>query len=195
MAPPDARLEIWFPSMDEVSIFTEVNGDGVEREITEAMLFASFAAEMITALGKSPAKEHLCNTLWSMSSVDIDSLHMGALKIVPATASKGRKGFEGALLIAPQNVRMKVKPKGFGALSRGVDFYAPMATFALFLQLHGRQSPGGQAVLTKTAEVIGYLGAENKLDNRTKGPMTAAAVDSAIAEVDAAEATPHAPAT
>jgi hypothetical protein len=183
MAPPDARLEIWYPSMDEVSIFIEVPGDGFERELTEAKLFAAFAAEMITALGKGAAKEHLCDTLWGLSSVDIADVHMGALKIVPATPGKGRKGFEGALWISPHNVRVKVKPKGFGVLGRGVGFYAPMATFALFLQLHGRQSPRGQFVLVKTAEIIGYLGGAGKL---TPGLSAAAAVDSATAELHAA---------
>ena len=185
MTSADARLEIWYPSMDEVSIFTEVPGDGSAREMMEVQLFAAFAASMMMALGKSPAKGHLCDGLQSLSGIGAENVNMGALKIVPATASKGRKGFEGTLLISAQSLRMKVKPKGFGVFGRGTGFYGPMAVYALFLQLHGRQSPSGQSLLTRTAEIVGYLGSANKLSPGREGEAAAAAVDSALAELDA----------
>lgn len=179
MAPPDARLEIWFPSMNEVSVFTEVPGDGFDRELTETKLFAAFAASMIAALGKSAARDHLCATLKSMLS---EGLHMGELKPVPATLSKGRKGFEAVLKIEPENLRIAVKPKGFGLLSRGGHFYGPKAVFALYLRLLTRQS--GQVLLAQTAVLIGHVGADGKINTRSQGLLAAAAVKQALAELD-----------
>ena len=184
MSPPDARVEIWYPSMDEVSVFTEVSGDGSGREVAEARLFAAFAAAMIRRLGRGVAKERLCTMLHGVATVGMETVDMGDLKIVPATASQGRKGFEGVLWISPKDLRMKVKPKGFGVLGRGVGFYAPMATFALLLTLHERQSPAGQFVLTKTAVHIGFLGGEGRLRTRSQGPVAASAVEAALAELN-----------
>lgn len=185
MPPPDARLEIWYPSLDEVSVSTEVPGDGFGREVTEAQLFAAFAAAMIRRLGSGVAKERLCTMLHGLATVGMETVHLGDLEIVAATAGKGRKGFEGALWIDPKNLRMQVRPKGFGVLGRGVGFYAPTATFALLLTLHGRQSPAGRFVLTKTAVHIGFLGGEGRLRTRSPGPVTASAVEAALAELDA----------
>jgi hypothetical protein len=103
LAPPDARLEIWYASMDEVSVFTEVLGDGFSREVMEARLFAAFAAAMIVALGKSAATQHLCHALREMANQDVEMLHMGDLKIVPTTPSKGRKGFRASYGSAPNS--------------------------------------------------------------------------------------------
>lgn len=186
MPPPDARLEIWYPSMDEVSVFTEVPGDGFDREVTEAKLFAAFAAAMIRRLGRGAAKERLCTMLHGLATVGMESVHLGELKIVPATAGKRHKGFEADLWISPKDLRMQVKPTGFGALGRGVGFYAPTATFALLLTLHERQSPAGRFVLTKTAVHIGFLGGEGRLRTRSPGPVAASAVEAALAELDAA---------
>ena len=183
MAPPDARLEIWFPSEDEVSIVVEADGVGFEREVAEATVFAAFAAGMILALGKRPETRYLCGLLADMPHDGVELFHMGELHIVPPSSAKGQKGFEGALKISPGLARMGIKPKGFGLFSRGVGFYAPMAALALFLDLHQRQSPDGRFVLVETARRIGTLGAARHITITSQAQVADDAVHGALAEV------------
>lgn len=182
MAPSYARLEIWFPSKDEVSIVVEADGDGFEREVAEATVFAAFAAGMIVGMGKRPETQYLCDLLADMPHDGVELLHMGELQIVPPSSAKGQKGFEGALKISPGLARTGIKPTGFGLFSRGVGFYAPMAALALFLDLHHRQSPDGRFVLVETARRIGTLGAAGHITIASQAQVADGAVHGALAE-------------
>jgi hypothetical protein len=159
----DARFEIWFPSTEEVSIFTEIADTGEGREGNAIGLWAAFAARQIANLKRDAGMHAMCVLLAELEHTDEMPDAVGETRIVPPTPSQGRKGFVGTFVSKDGLPLINVKPKGFGMMGRGVGFYAPTATLALFLDLHGRSSETARFVLTETARGIGLLALDGKI--------------------------------
>jgi hypothetical protein len=165
------NLEIWFTQQDEVTVFLESSFDDADEELLyETSLFALYAARQIVNFRNDQVAQSLAATLMDIDEVnpleDIEARLEGDLRIgSPTRAGKGRKGFT-AELRPDKRATFKLHPHGFGALGKGVSYYAPTSTLVLLCWLLRRRAddPAYQRALGTTARFIGYAGSERMLN-------------------------------
>ena len=187
-----ARLEIWFPSPEEVSVFIETPASNAQaREVIESSLFAAYAARQLVNLRKGVSSEMLASTLASLEHPESDDdipEQLGDTRIVAPSPRRGRKGFEATVALKDGIPLITLHPRGFGMLGRGVDFYAPTSTLALYLHLLRRMSPEGRFVLVETAKTVGSFAITGKLALTSQAQVAGAAVADAVAKLETSDA-------
>ena len=183
----EARLEIWFPSTEEVSVFVEATETGPEREVTEAAFFAAYAARQIADFRNDATAQSLSRVLFDQEQLGADEpapTSVGETRLVPPTPDQGRKGFVARFQYQNGLPRIHLKAKGFGVMGRGVPFYGPTSTQALLFHLLGRHSPEGRRLLVRTARVLGTLGMRGSIFRRSQAGMARLAILAAIEEME-----------
>lgn len=180
----ETRLEIWFPSTDEVSVFIETAAPNAQaREIVEIGLFAAFATRQIVNLRNDQFAQLLASALAELehpdSREDVPD-QVGDTRLIPPTPGRGRKGFEATFKNRNGLPLINLKPRGFGMMARGVGFYAPTATLALLLHLLRRHSLEARFVLVETARSIGRLALLDGIGITSQAQIAGAAIQGAI---------------
>lgn len=134
------ELNIDFYQLDEASLFLETNASSDLQFFTE-IFFSSFALRQLKNLGWIDVSLATARLL-SMVEDDIEQLiqYSGPdhPKIVPYSGKPGRKRFKVILDARDSEVGLKVLPKGFGILGRGINYYAPH-TVVLLLRFLGEK--------------------------------------------------------
>jgi hypothetical protein len=156
------RAEVWFPRQDEwtVSVTSSLSDPDNER-LWETMLFCLFASRQIANLRGDLQAQALCHAL---TLIDEDAPlasvteRAEALR-TPSPKPGGRKGFTADLLEQERGF-FKLGTHGFGILSKGIGYYAPVSTLALLAWLLDRRVDDEeyQQALGTAARGIGYAG-------------------------------------
>jgi hypothetical protein len=164
------RAEIWFPQQDEWTVsVTSTLSDGDQERFFETMLFCLFAARQIANLRGDQPAQSLCQMLTLIDEdAPLESVtdRVEALR-TPSPKPVGRKGFTADLRKQDRGF-FKLGTHGFGILSKGIGYYAPVSTLALLAWLLDRRVDDEeyQKALGTAARGLGHAGNEGHLGIR-----------------------------
>jgi hypothetical protein len=164
------RAEVWFPQQDEWTVtVTGTISDPEQQRFYETMLFCLFSARQIANLRGDAQAQALVEIL---TLVDEDAplasveTRLEDLR-TPSPKPVGRKGFTADLLEQDRGF-FKLGTHGFGLLSKGIGYYAPLSTLALLAWLLNERADDQeyQQALGTAARGIGYEGQAGHLGVR-----------------------------
>jgi len=166
------HLQVEFYSKDEAAIHIESRTSANELLFSEVLLFCSFALRQLHNLGrKHPVTHSLATVLASTQDArtpltlfvgppDFSFRHsifslkdeppdplknhvsVDEIKLVPFKERLGEKRFVAALGFRSKRALLRVHPKGFGRLGRGLNYYAPLSVGLLLRHLAFLDSRG-----------------------------------------------------
>jgi len=182
-----ARVEVWFPRQEQVSVFLETARPNAEDGRSVAgVLFTLFASRTLANLGTSLGGEALATFLGGISHNGITGhtprqlLRDNDVEVIPAGPGKGRKGFVSSF--DPNKAKFfSYKPHGFGLLGRGADFYGPMAVFALLAYLFDDNGASDveKEKVEKAAHLVGRSAADGLINVVNQHEVAASAARAA----------------
>lgn len=137
-----SNLAIHFHQQDEASVFLENTANDREEKFGEILLFCLFALRTMSNFGNQPTAGQIAMLLSQMNGElknfikheDLDSP-----RLIDYPGTQGRKKFIVTLNASDDNFSFKYKPKGFGILGKGINYYAPNAIFLLLRYLVNRR--------------------------------------------------------
>ena len=182
-----ARVEIWFPRQEQVSVFLETaQPNAAGGRSVAGVLFTLFASRTLANLGSSPGGGALAMFLSGISHDGSRGhtprvlLRDNDVDLIPAGPGRGRKGFVSSF--DPDKAKFfAYKPHGFGLLGRGADFYGPMAVFAFLAYLFDENgaSDAEKGKVEKAAYLVGRSAADGLINVVNQHEVAASAARAA----------------
>jgi hypothetical protein len=194
----ETTLEVRFPADDEASVLLRSTGSGQADKQAELILFCLYAARAIANLRQTDAARALVRSLAAFEQATVDEVR----EFVQGDGPRTGTGDEINVVFAPPdqafsndksfhaNVRyigeesnprifFTMKPRGFGLLGKGVDYYAPGSVLVLLYSLFKRREEDESYLrrLARAAGLIGQLAAADKYAFGNQMDVAVAAAD------------------
>jgi hypothetical protein len=202
----ETTLEIRFPADDRATVLLESNASGTPETQAELILFCLYATRAIANLRQTEAAQMLTESLAALAHATTEELvaftegegppmagstSVQVVLLDPGEAISGDKTFQANVRFLDNEPNPRIlfamKPRGFGLLSKGVDYYAPSSVLALLYALLKRRT-NDVPYLHRLARAAGSIGRLATTDLYAFGNQ----MDVAIAAADVGwRAVPH----
>ena len=191
-------LEIRFPSDDEASVLLRSSVSGDAETQAELILFCLYATRAIANLRQTEAARMLTESLAALTAASPDELaafvagegpglREGKATRVrlldPSASGSGDRTFQATVRFLENEPNPRIvftmKPRGFGLLSKGVDYYAPGSVLVLLYALLKRRADD-VAYARRLGQAAGAIGRLATTDTYAFGSH----IDVAVAAAD-----------
>jgi hypothetical protein len=202
----ETTLEIRFPADDRASVLLQSTASGTPEARAELILFCLYATRAIANLRQTEAAQMLTESLAALAHASTEELaaftegegpplagrtSVSVVLLEGGEPASGDKTFQANVRFLDNEPNPRIvfamKPRGFGLLSKGVDYYAPSSVLVLLYALLKRRANDG-AYVHRLARSAGSLGRLATTDPYAFGNQ----MDVAVAAADVGwRAAPH----
>jgi len=172
------ELQVDFYQQDEASLFLESNAPGDLHDFGEIVLFDCFTLRQMHNLVRAPASMVLASLLGSIHGV-VDVLELVTTtpqdfpRLVDYRGIPGRKRFLATLDFNTERASFILKPRGFGLLGKGVNYYAPHSVILLLKYLASRHISDSEylARISRAANICAMVFVQRKVTTFTQAGL------------------------
>jgi hypothetical protein len=194
----ETTLEIRFPADDEAAVLLSSTGTGEADKQAEVVLFCLYATRAISNLRQTDAALALIRSLAALGHATVEDVREFVQGTGPTTddgeeitvqfvspdqASSNDKSFRANVRYIGEETNPRIvfnmKPRGFGLLGKGVDYYAPGSVLVLLYTLLKRREDD-ETYLIRLARAAGLIGQLAETDKYAFGNQ----MDVAVAAAD-----------